>query len=155
MIRLRSFILLIILTLAFCPFFLNASSNPAEPLAVTFSPQAELDGYLSKLISVIDASQNTLEIALYGLNGSDVYRALQRAAARGVQIRMLYENAPPSGKKPAEPSPTLWRQVALMCGMSIKLFIISISSPTTLLWRPVAATGTLTPILVTMKTPYG
>lgn len=99
MIRLRSFILLIILTLAFCPFSLDASSNLAEPLAVTFSPQAELDGYLSELISVIDASQNTLEIALYGLNDSDVYRALQRAAARGVQIRMLYENASTERKK--------------------------------------------------------
>ncbi len=93
MIRLRSFIMLIIITLVFCPFFLNASYNPAGPLSVNFSPQAEIDGYLSELISIIDGSQNTLEVALYGLDDFDVYRALQRASARGVQIRMLYENA--------------------------------------------------------------
>lgn len=93
MIRLRTLVTLIILALAFCPFSLNASNNhPTGPLSVTFSPQAEIDGYLSKLISVIDSSQNTLEIALYGLDDFDVSRALQRASARGVQIRMLYEN---------------------------------------------------------------
>lgn len=55
--------------------------------------------YLSELISVIVGSRNTLEIALYGLDDFDVYQALQRASARGVQIRMLYENASTERKK--------------------------------------------------------
>lgn len=62
-------------------------------LSATFSPQQELEGYLDHLISVIDESEQSLDISLYSFEDYDVYQALERAADRGVEIRMLYEGA--------------------------------------------------------------
>ncbi len=83
----------IILTLSFLPLPSDAALNITSPISVTFSPQAELDGYLSELISVINSSQSTLEIALYELDDFDVYNALKHASERGIHIRMLSESA--------------------------------------------------------------
>ncbi len=69
--------------------------NPGdvENISVTFSPQTDLYGYIDELISVIDSTQNTLEISLYSLESLNVFEALERASGRGVKIRMLYEGA--------------------------------------------------------------
>jgi phosphatidylserine/phosphatidylglycerophosphate/cardiolipin synthase-like enzyme len=71
----------------------NAALNSTVPASVTFSPQTELNGYLSELISVIDSTDEQLEIALYGFEDHDVYDALKRASERGVEIRLLLEGA--------------------------------------------------------------
>ncbi|HEX3047918.1 MAG TPA: phospholipase D-like domain-containing protein [Bacillota bacterium] len=89
----KVFLILISLTLFLFSFSLQAAYNPVGPISVTFSPQSELQGYLSELTSIIDGSRSTLEIALYGFDDLQLYNALNRAAARGVRIRMLYEGA--------------------------------------------------------------
>ncbi len=71
----------------------NAALNSTVPASVTFSPQTELNGYLSELISVIDSTDEQLEIALYGFEDHDVYDALSLASERGVEIRLLLEGA--------------------------------------------------------------
>lgn len=63
------------------------------PFLVKFSPQKDLAGYLEDLITVIDETQQKLDISLYTIDDYDVYLSLKRAAARGVQIRMLYDGA--------------------------------------------------------------
>lgn len=64
-----------------------------NPFSVVFSPQKELSGYLEELITTIDETQTKLDISIYSIDNYDVYLALKRATARGVQIRMLYEGA--------------------------------------------------------------
>ncbi len=60
---------------------------------VVFSPQKDLHGYLEELIKTIDNSQQTIDIAIYGMDDYLVFLALKRAVERNVQVRMLYEGA--------------------------------------------------------------
>jgi RHS repeat-associated protein len=78
------------------PFTVIIHPNPANrtaPISVTFSPQGSLHGYTDELISVIDNAQRTLEISLYNFETFEVYKALERATARGVKVRFLFEGA--------------------------------------------------------------
>ncbi len=90
---LRTIMAIILLVISFCSLPSNAAFNSSTPLSVTFSPQAEIDGYLTELINIIDNSRSTLEIALYELDDFAVYNSLKHATNRGVQIRMLSESA--------------------------------------------------------------
>jgi RHS repeat-associated protein len=107
---------LIILALSFLPLSSDAVLNITGPISITFSPQSELDGYLFGLTSIIDSSQSTLEIALYGFDDFNVYNALKRASERGVQIRMLSESAATDRK---ESSGTLSHQLEAI-GMDVR-----------------------------------
>jgi YD repeat-containing protein len=77
----------------------KSAGIPTASLSASFSPQEELYGYLDKLISVIDNAQHSIDIDLYGFESYDVYMALKRAIARGVQIRLLYDGALEDHKK--------------------------------------------------------
>ena len=72
---------------------LSAAKTFTNPFSVKFSPQKELSGYLEELITIIDETQTKLDISIYSIDNYDVYLALKRAVARGVQIRMLYDGA--------------------------------------------------------------
>lgn len=61
--------------------------------SVTFSPQKDVSGYLKNLIALMDETAQSLDISIYSIDNYNVYLALQRAANRGVRIRMLYEGA--------------------------------------------------------------
>ena len=87
--------------------WIKTALNSTVPASVTFSPQSELKGYLSELISVIDSTYKQLEIALYGFESGDVYDALKRASERGVEIRLLLEGAKEDRKDRKESENTL------------------------------------------------
>ncbi|MBP6660195.1 MAG: hypothetical protein KA174_05905 [Chitinophagales bacterium] len=72
---------------------LSAARTFTNPFSVKFSPQKELSGYLEELITIIDETQTKLDISIYSIDNYDVYLALKRAFARGVQVRMLYDGA--------------------------------------------------------------
>lgn len=63
------------------------------PFKVVFSPQKNLQGYLEELITIIDETQEKLDISIYGIDDYNVFLALKRATDRNVEIRMLYEGA--------------------------------------------------------------
>ncbi|MBK7637273.1 MAG: phospholipase D family protein [Saprospiraceae bacterium] len=44
-------------------------------------------------MTIIDETQTKLDISIYSIDNYDVYLALKRAFARGVQVRMLYDGA--------------------------------------------------------------
>jgi RHS repeat-associated protein len=67
--------------------------NFAEPFSVRFSPQKDLYGYKDGLIDLINNAQQKIDISIYSINDDDVRHALEKAVARGVAIRMLYEGA--------------------------------------------------------------
>lgn len=71
----------------------NRLKSAASSFSVGFSPQKELTGYLEELVTLIDQTQQTLDICIYSIDSYDVYLALKRAVARSVQVRMLYEGA--------------------------------------------------------------
>ncbi|WP_430612912.1 phospholipase D-like domain-containing protein [Flavobacterium sp. JP2137] len=60
---------------------------------VAFSPQKQLTGYVETLVSFIDATTQQLDVSIYSIDNDDIQRALERASARGVVIRMVYEGA--------------------------------------------------------------
>jgi RHS repeat-associated protein len=72
---------------------LSVARTFTNPFSVKFSPQKELSGYLEELITIIDETQTKLDISIYSIDNYDVYMALKRAVARGVQVRMLYDGA--------------------------------------------------------------
>ena len=85
----RILLVLLIFNLSLFAVPLNAAVDLSSPLSVTFSPQEEVDGYLNELTSIIDNTNEKMEIALYGLDSAKVYNALKRAAERNVEIRIL------------------------------------------------------------------
>jgi len=66
---------------------------PQRTITAIFSPIENSHDYLDKLVTVIENTQESLEIALYGFESFKVFKALERASKIGVSIRMLFHGA--------------------------------------------------------------
>lgn len=60
---------------------------------VIFSPQPYADSHLARAVALLDAAESHLDIAMYSLSDGGVMDALERAAGRGLSIRMIYDPA--------------------------------------------------------------
>jgi phosphatidylserine/phosphatidylglycerophosphate/cardiolipin synthase-like enzyme len=66
---------------------------------VIFSPQSYFDSHNAHVIQLIDAAQDTIDIAMYSLSDNSVYNAIEAAVNRGVSIRFLFDTASDDRKK--------------------------------------------------------
>ncbi len=64
----------------------------ATQTEVIFSPQDYEDSHLARIAELIDGAQDSLDIAMYSFSDSKMYDAVERAADRGVSIRMIFED---------------------------------------------------------------
>ncbi len=69
--------------------------------SVIFSPQPKENSHIAKVIELIDRAQNRIDIAMYSFSDSGVSKALDRATARGVRVRMVFETARKDKSDPA------------------------------------------------------
>lgn len=60
---------------------------------VIFSPQQYADSHSARVAEMIDAAQHTVDIAMYSYSDGSIADALERAVARGVEIRFIFETA--------------------------------------------------------------
>jgi phosphatidylserine/phosphatidylglycerophosphate/cardiolipin synthase-like enzyme len=60
---------------------------------VVFSPQPTAQSHNARVASLIDGARETIDVAMYSFSNAAVRTALQNAAARGVEIRFLFETA--------------------------------------------------------------
>lgn len=60
---------------------------------VIFSPQPYAASHLARVASEIDQADISLDIAMYSYSDSNISAAIERAIARGVRVRMVYESA--------------------------------------------------------------
>lgn len=60
---------------------------------VIFSPQPSASTHNQRVADLIDEAQESIDIAMYSYSNGTVRAAVEAAAARGVEIRFLYETA--------------------------------------------------------------
>ena len=68
---------------------------------VIFSPQPSDATHLVRVAEEIDRAERTLDIAMYSFSNSDIFNAIERAIARGVQVRVVFEPARDERSAPA------------------------------------------------------
>ncbi len=69
------------------------ATPPERTSEVIFSPQPYFDSHLSAVADLIDGAQRSLDIAVYSFRDQNIMDALERAIARGVAVRVLYQGA--------------------------------------------------------------
>lgn len=62
---------------------------------VRFTPSAECE---NAIIGYIDNAKNTIDVAVYSINNTNIVKALKRANERGVKLRILTDKLQASGK---------------------------------------------------------
>jgi phosphatidylserine/phosphatidylglycerophosphate/cardiolipin synthase-like enzyme len=67
--------------------------NAGPTISVIFSPQVAPNTHTAKAAQWIRAAQHSVDVAMYSWSDADVGAALTEAAARGVEVRMLFETA--------------------------------------------------------------
>ncbi len=78
-----------------------ACAAAPPPIAeVIMSPQPYGDSHLHRVGELIDSAQRSLDIAMYSFRDGGVMDALERAAGRGVSVRMLFESASEDRRAP-------------------------------------------------------
>ncbi|HUX88762.1 MAG TPA: phospholipase D-like domain-containing protein, partial [Chloroflexota bacterium] len=84
-------------------FLLTACSTVSQPVPIpdsapTGAPMVQLsvepDDGVKPLVQFVDASQHSLDIAMYLLSDRDVISALERSRQRGVKVRVMLEEHP-------------------------------------------------------------
>ena len=71
----------------------TCESAPAPTADVIMSPQEYSASHLARVASIIESSFRSLDVAMYSFRDEGIFDALERAAARGVSIRMIFEAA--------------------------------------------------------------
>lgn len=66
---------------------------PALMTDVIFSPQPSNNTHNARVAGLIDGAKETIDVAMYSFSNAGVRQALERAAARGVEIRFIFETA--------------------------------------------------------------
>jgi|GEM_PF-488281 len=66
---------------------------------VIFSPQLYPASHNAKVQELIESAEHTLDVAMYSFSDGGIYNAIEAAAARGVQIRFIFETANSDRKK--------------------------------------------------------
>jgi phosphatidylserine/phosphatidylglycerophosphate/cardiolipin synthase-like enzyme len=68
--------------------------EPAPQTAeVIFSPRYYDESHLARVIELLDGARHSIDIAMYSFRDSSVAEAIERATARGVSVRMVFESA--------------------------------------------------------------
>ena len=62
-------------------------------IEVIFSPTSFEDSHLARIIELIDGAQHSIDIAMYSFRDQRLLPPLERALARGVSIRLIFESA--------------------------------------------------------------
>ncbi len=75
---------------------LNDSSSVAS---VIFSPQPLSNSHTARVATMIDQATESIDIAIYSYSSAAVADALERAVARGVDVRFIFETARAKDKK--------------------------------------------------------
>jgi phosphatidylserine/phosphatidylglycerophosphate/cardiolipin synthase-like enzyme len=70
----------------------SCATDPANT-EVIFSPQLYDASHLTKIVSMIDGAQTSIDLAMYSMRDARVSDALRRAVDRGVSIRVIFEPA--------------------------------------------------------------
>lgn len=60
---------------------------------VVFSPQPWSTSHLARLVTLFDGAERSIDVAIYSFSDAAVRDALARAVARGVSVRLVFENA--------------------------------------------------------------
>ena len=66
-----------------------------------FSPQDYHASHLTRVVALIDATERSIDVAMYSFRDSQVLDALDRAQDRGVSIRFLFNGASDDRRDPA------------------------------------------------------
>ena len=67
---------------------------------VIFSPQPYEESHLVRVVELLDSAETTADIAMYSLRDGGTIEAIERAATRGVSIRMILEAAAVDRREP-------------------------------------------------------
>lgn len=78
---------------------LEAVGAAACDAAVVFSPQPWSSSNLAALVAAFDGAERSIDVMIYSFSDTAVRDALARAVARGVTVRVLYQNAPTDAGK--------------------------------------------------------
>jgi phosphatidylserine/phosphatidylglycerophosphate/cardiolipin synthase-like enzyme len=76
--------------LVVCHLFLMISVIFATTIDVCFSPSFKCE---SKIMKLIDNTENTLDIVIYSLTSDNIVKALKRAKDRNVKIKILTDKS--------------------------------------------------------------
>jgi phosphatidylserine/phosphatidylglycerophosphate/cardiolipin synthase-like enzyme len=60
---------------------------------VVFSPQPSEQSHNARVAAMIDEARETIDIGMYSFSNTGIRQALERASARGVEIRFIFETA--------------------------------------------------------------
>ncbi|HUH04377.1 MAG TPA: phospholipase D-like domain-containing protein [Kofleriaceae bacterium] len=71
----------------------NGYGQPAQAASVIFSPMPYENSHNVRVAGLIDQAQHTLDIAMYSYSDARIAAALERAVARGVNVRFIFETA--------------------------------------------------------------
>lgn len=69
------------------------ADQKAKKLEPIFSPQPMETSHLTRVAALIDGAQRSIDIAMYSYSDATIQKALQRAVARGVAVRFVFETA--------------------------------------------------------------
>jgi phosphatidylserine/phosphatidylglycerophosphate/cardiolipin synthase-like enzyme len=69
-------------------------------IEVVFSPRPYAESHLARIAQAIDGAALSLDIAMYSYRDSNIDAAVGRAIARGVRVRMIFEDASAERRDP-------------------------------------------------------
>ncbi len=94
---------------------LDAFAAEACAADVVFSPQPWSSSHLARLVTLFDGAARSIDVAIYSFSDAAVRDALARAVARGVTVRVIFQNAPTDAGKP-----TSWSAGLEARGMEVR-----------------------------------
>jgi phosphatidylserine/phosphatidylglycerophosphate/cardiolipin synthase-like enzyme len=69
------------------------ADQKAKKIEPIFSPQPMETSHLARIAGLIDGAQRSIDIAMYSYSDATIQKALQKAVARGVAVRFVFETA--------------------------------------------------------------
>lgn len=68
---------------------------------VVFSPQPADNNHLTEIVKEFDRAERSIDAAIYSFSDAKITEALGRAVARGVKVRLVFNDAPADARLPA------------------------------------------------------
>ncbi len=68
-------------------------SDEKTVIDVVMSPKPHESSHLARIAEMIDAAEDTIDIAMYSFSDAGISEALEAAVARGVKVRFVFETA--------------------------------------------------------------
>ncbi|MFT5356695.1 MAG: phosphatidylserine/phosphatidylglycerophosphate/cardiolipin synthase-like enzyme [Polyangiales bacterium] len=79
----------------------SCDDAPSADVEAIFSPQSFERTHLARAVELINAAEDSVDVAMYSMSNSQVISALGRAAQRGVSVRMIFHPALAERRDPA------------------------------------------------------